>query len=60
MCRITEKALVLDALHCWVEGTLSKEQLLSILRILCRNPEGRRSVEQFADVMQQALEREGR
>ena len=57
MPRITETSLVIDSLHCWAEGTLSREQLLGILRILCRSPEGVRSIEQIVDVMQQALDR---
>lgn len=57
MAKITEMALAIDSLYCWAEGTLSREQLLGILRILCRSPEGARCVEQLVDVMQMALER---
>jgi len=53
---MSEANLILDALQCWTQERLSREQLLDVLVIIAKSSKGRRIIEQIRELLWQALE----
>lgn len=56
MNRISEANLIIDALQCWNQERLSRQQLLEVLAIIAKSPTGRSIIEQIQELLSQALE----
>lgn len=55
---MSEANLIIDALQCWNNERLSREQLLEVLLIIAKSPNGKRIIEQIQELLWQVLEQE--